>query len=195
MVGAKAGGERPVWNADEERWGVFEESGLVLVLMPPGRFVMGSHPVDGPNVDPMNQQNELPQHEVALDAFFLSKYELTQAQYARAADGRRPSAYQPGHPNGVEDETHPVERLNWTESERALFRLDLVLPTEAQWEYACRAGTSGVWSWGDDPGVAGEHANFKGEAVIHRHRNAKTIGSSEIHAQRTKVGIIENVRM
>ena len=136
---------------------VEEATGLVLVLIPPGRFAMGARPPlagksSGPNIDSQAQQAESPVHEVELDAFFISKYEMTQGQWIRIA-GNNPSGYGPGSKFGDRsiDLTHPVEQVTWSEAQDVLARVSLELPTEAQWEYAARAGTVTPWWTGTDP--------------------------------------------
>jgi formylglycine-generating enzyme required for sulfatase activity len=137
-------------RADDLRLAIGEDSAVVFVLVPPGRFEMGA----GRPADPWALENESPVHAVELDAFFLSKYELTQAQWLRVT-GENPSAFQKDGEHElsvwVDGLLHPVEQVSWSLCEEVLGRLGLVLPTEAQWEYAARAGTSTPWWTGDDP--------------------------------------------
>ena len=121
---------------------------LELVWISPGTFMMGS-PADEPGRD----KAEGPVHRVTLTrGFWLGKTEVTQRQYAAVA-GDNPSRFK------EVGETAPVEEVSWldamaycrrlTERERAAGRLpdgfEFTLPTEAQWEYACRAGTTGAY--------------------------------------------------
>jgi formylglycine-generating enzyme required for sulfatase activity len=100
------------------------------------------------------------QHEVAISkAFWLGQTPVTQVQW-EAVMGTQPSYYC-GNPN------HPVEKISWqdatafcrclSEATGMAFRL----PTEAEWEYACRAGTAATYSFGDDPSSLGENAWFE----------------------------------
>lgn len=127
-----------------------EDTGLVFVLLPAGTFWMGAQGTDPdkPNYDPQARAEEGPVREIAVSAFFLSKYEMTQGQWLRFV-GSRPSIYQ--SPNRmVPSLLHPVEQVSWNSSKEVCERLDLVLPTEAQWEYGARGGTSSVWWTGDE---------------------------------------------
>ena len=106
---------------------------------------------------------------VRIDPFFVSKFEMTQAQW------RRIHLSNPSHAFGAnvaaDDERRPVEMVSWDEARLTLAKLGLVLPTEAQWEYACRAGTTSVWSSGDDPAGQREHANLADQELRTRNGN------------------------
>ncbi len=129
-----------------------EDSGIVLVLIPAGTFRMGAvPPSDGlpdsaPNVDPRALEREGPVHEVALDAYFIGKHEVSQGQWKRAS-GTNAGIIRPGTRHGATliSLLHPVESVSWTECDTVLRRMALCLPTEAQWERAARAGTSTPW--------------------------------------------------
>ena len=123
--------------------------GLELVKIEPGTFMMGS---------PGHNSDEGPPTRVTISkGFSMSKYEVTQGQY-EAVMGANPSRFK-GNLN------LPVENVSWvdatnfcaklTEQERQAGRLPdgyvYRLPTEAEWEYACRAGTTTRFSYGDDP--------------------------------------------
>ena len=153
----------PATPSTDGSYDLEEEHGLVLVLIPGGEFRMGATRVEGePNFDPLANRNEGPVHEVVLDPYFLSKFEVTQAQWKRIT-GDNPSTFQPGSP-GYGDERitllHPVEQIMWTHGRQVLRTVDLVYPTEAQWEFAARAGTDTPWWTGKEVASLQDAANL-----------------------------------
>ncbi|MCA8955658.1 MAG: SUMF1/EgtB/PvdO family nonheme iron enzyme [Planctomycetes bacterium] len=123
------------------------DTGLVLVLLPGGRFTMGAAQHGPRNVDPLAEEiNECPVHDVALQPFFLAKFEMTQGQW-RTATGASPSVHGAvsNFVTAAHADLHPVESVSWHEVQRVLPRLGLSLPSEAQWEYGARAGTTTPW--------------------------------------------------
>lgn len=127
-----------------------EETGLVFVLLPGGTFWMGAQTDDpgGRNHDPHARIYEGPPRRVTLTPFFISKYEMTQAQWMRFVS-RNPSFFQPPQVY-TPTLTHPVEQVDWKQCGIVCQRLGLALPSEAQWEYAARGGTTTIWWTGDD---------------------------------------------
>jgi formylglycine-generating enzyme required for sulfatase activity len=153
--------------------------GVRLALIPSGEFLMGT-----PDADKGAQNNHRePQHKARITRpFYLGVTEVTQGQY-RAVTGDNPSNYK-----GSDD--LPVEQVSWNDaiafcnklSEReglkAYYKFGAGeqsggdgyrLPTEAEWEYACRAGASTRYSFGDDDASLGEYAWFKGNSTDRTH--------------------------
>jgi formylglycine-generating enzyme required for sulfatase activity len=122
---------------------------MEFVLIPAGSFVMGSDENTG-------EGDESPAHRVTITRpFYLGKTEVTQEQWT-AVMGTNPSA--------LRGAQLPVDNVSWNDCQRFLAQLGaktgrkFALPTEAQWEYACRAGTTTPWSFGASEGAAPAHA-------------------------------------
>jgi formylglycine-generating enzyme required for sulfatase activity len=137
--------------------------GLDMVSIPEGSFTMGS-PVD----EPERQSNEGPQHHVTLAPFFISASPVTQAQWSAAVLAHPDQIRRNLDPNssffkGID---LPVESITWKQAEEFCLRLTAItgrayrLPSEAEWEYACRAGTMGPFHFG--PTITPELANYCG---------------------------------
>jgi formylglycine-generating enzyme required for sulfatase activity len=124
---------------------------MEMVLIPADEFKMGD--------DESGMESEKPVHKVNITKpFYLGKYEVTQEQW-EAVMGNNPS-----HSKGVKN---PVEQVTWDDCQKFLVKLDaktggqgdkFVLPTEAQWEYACRAGSTSKFCFGDDENQLDEYA-------------------------------------
>ena len=111
-------------------------SGIEMLLIPGGTFIMGCSAPNGYSC----YLDENPNHQVTLSkAFYLGKTEVTQAQW-QAKMGSNPSQYQP--PDHTLDTSKPVEQVSWNDIAGFNFVTGLRLPSEAEWEYACRGNTT-----------------------------------------------------
>jgi formylglycine-generating enzyme required for sulfatase activity len=146
-------GERPQRDPATRKLRLTESTGLVLVLLPGGRFFFGAQAksASAPNFDRDTHADD-DAVAVELAPFFLSKFEMTQGQWLHVM-GANPSRHRPQPADCTWPHTllHPVETVSFIDSTRALRRLGLELPTSAQWEYAARAGTAKVYFASDDP--------------------------------------------
>jgi formylglycine-generating enzyme required for sulfatase activity len=138
---------------------------LTMVLIPAGKFLMGSV------VDPLSnenepEKNEFPAHEVTISTpFYLGKYEVTQEQWYEIMEN---------NPSGRKGAKLPVTMVSWTDCQEFIKKLNGItkskyrLPTEAEWEYACRAGTKTAYSFGDSitPKDANYNPKFKDEGEL-----------------------------
>ena len=121
-----------------------------LVTIPAGSFVMGS-----PESDPDHYEDEQPQRTVNISAFAIGKTEVTQAQW-RAVLGTDLSYFT--------GDNRPVEQVMWYDCQAfctalsQLSGLAIRLPTEAEWEYACRAGSTTRYAFGDESADLGAYA-------------------------------------
>jgi formylglycine-generating enzyme required for sulfatase activity len=121
--------------------GLFRQEVLLdMVYIPAGTFMMGA-----PDNEAGAGDDEKPQHQVTVPAFWMSKYPITQSQY-KAIMGNNPSLFK--------GDNRPVERVNWHDAVEFCKQLTTKtgkqyrLPSEAEWEYACRAGTTTPFHFG-----------------------------------------------
>jgi formylglycine-generating enzyme required for sulfatase activity len=114
------------------------KTGIVFVSLPGGKFWMGAQKDDpkAPNYEPEAYPHEGPVHEVTLSPFLVGKFEVTQSQWERIMGT---------NPSDSKGADLPVETVFWEDCQEFCKRAGLKLPSEAQWEYACRAGTPGPY--------------------------------------------------
>jgi formylglycine-generating enzyme required for sulfatase activity len=149
--------------------------GMKLAYIPSGEFTMGS-----PDKEANRQPIEGPQHKVKITkAFYLGVYEVKQSEYEKVV-GKNPSAFK-------DSPDHPVESVIWDEAVEFCKKLSELpeektagrvyrLPTEAEWEYACRAGTKTVFHYGDS--LSSKQANFNGDQPYGSAEKGVRIGKS-----------------
>jgi formylglycine-generating enzyme required for sulfatase activity len=153
------------------------KSGVEMVLIPAGSFTMGSR---------HGREDERPAHTVWIDAFLMDRHEVTQAEYEKL--GQAEAFANVSHFRGPD---LPVEQVTWPQAARfcnARSRAEGLtpcynedtgacdftasgyrLPTEAEWEYACRAGSTTDYSFGDDARRLGDHGWFADNAARKTH--------------------------
>lgn len=158
--------------------GVTNSIGMKLVLVPAGEFMMGS-----PNTEAQRQPTEGPQHKVKITKpFFMGAYEVTQGEYEKVM-GNNPSRFK--------DPNNPVEQVNWNDAVEFCSKLSNMpeekragrtyrLPTEAEWEYACRAGTTTPFHYGNS--LLPKDANFSGTPNAPKNSQAAKVGSYQPNA-------------
>ena len=133
---------------------------LEMVEIPAGTFYMGS-----PENEEGRFDTESPQHQVTVPSFFIGKYPLTQAQY-QAIMGNNPAGFQ-GDGSTPLTNQRPVEQVSWDDAVAFCQKLsqktgeNYKLPSEAQWEYACRAGTTTPFYFGES--IIPDLVNYNGE--------------------------------
>jgi len=140
----------PVTSAYIEKY-----TGMEFVKVPDGCYIMGDTHGDG-------QGDEKPLHEVCIDSFFVGRFEVTNAQYRKFSPYHNSGSYEGNNLNG---DSQPVTGVTWHEAAEYAKWLSkrsgksFRLPTEAEWEYVARGGSSGRNYWGDNPDIACKNAN------------------------------------
>jgi formylglycine-generating enzyme required for sulfatase activity len=137
---------------------------ITMVQIPAGSFQMGS-----PATEAERYEDEGPQHRVELQSFFLGKTPVTQAQWQEVASWPQVDLKLNPDPANFKGANRPVEEVSWEEAMefcRRLSRrtkLSYTLPSEAQWEYACRASTTSPFAFGDT--LTPDLANYDGNST------------------------------
>ena len=158
-----------------------------MLLVPPGTFMMGCSPSDQYGC----VSTEIPVHEVTLtQAFYLGRYEVTQAQWA-AVMGSNPSFFQSPSTQVPSEQVpfRPVDRVTWNLIQDFETATGLRLPTEAEWEYACRAGTQTAFNLPpdgtNDDGLLGSLAWIFSNSANQTHpvgqKQANNLGLHDMH--------------
>ena len=130
-----------------------------LVPIPQGTFLMGS---DKRNT--LGFSKEYPQHLVDMPAFYMSKYLITQKQWKVISQLPSIDIELDCNPRYRREDNYPIENINWYEALEFCNRISVItgknimLPSESQWEYCCKAGTNTTYSFGDN--ITPELANY-----------------------------------
>ncbi|MHC4143715.1 MAG: SUMF1/EgtB/PvdO family nonheme iron enzyme, partial [Planctomycetota bacterium] len=161
--------------------------GMKLVYIPPGSFMMGSSDSAAQLAREYDTKeayfkHEFPQHEVRIsDGFWMSQTEVTQGQYNSVMNAQPWS----GKPGVQEDANNPAAYVSWDDAVEFCRKLSQQegktyrLPTEAEWEYACRAGTTTPFSFGDSYSSLGDYAWFDGNAHDVDEKYAHSVGQKK----------------
>lgn len=151
---------------------------MEFVKVPSGSYMRGCNP-NFENCD----SDETPQRRISISSFWIGKYEVTQEQWV-AVMGSNPSKFK--------GRTNPVEQVSWNDAQEFVRRLNAKeghnryrLPTEAEWEYAARAGSTTAYSFGDDAGELGAYAWYAGNSGNKTHpvgqKRANAWGLHDMH--------------
>jgi formylglycine-generating enzyme required for sulfatase activity len=156
--------ERRSLQVEGYREDLGEGVALTMVKIPAGNFLMGS-----PGDEPERSDDEGPQHEVTLGAFFMAQTPITQAQWRAVAAWQKVERDLDSDPSYFKGANRPVEQVSWFDALEFCSRLNqrtgqrYGLPSEAQWEYACRAGSTTQFHFGAT--LTPDLANYDGNYV------------------------------
>lgn len=137
------------------------EVGLEMVEVPGGTFTMGS-----PSKEQGSEDNERPQHDVTISPFCIGKFAVTQTQWRVVAGWPNVERDLTPDPSYFKGDDRPVEQVSWQDAMEFCARLSnktgrtYRLPTEGEWEYACRAGTQTPFAFGE--AIMPEFVNYDG---------------------------------
>jgi formylglycine-generating enzyme required for sulfatase activity len=138
-----------------------DDTGMEMMLIPAGTFLMGS-----PEGEIDRSSWESPQHEVSVPTFFMGKYPVTQAQWRFVAELPKVNRELDLDPSQFKRDKRPVEKVSWNDAVEFCDRLSVYtgrsyqLPSEAEWEYTCRAGTTTPFHFGET--ITTDLANYRG---------------------------------
>jgi formylglycine-generating enzyme required for sulfatase activity len=156
--------ERRPLQVEGYREDLGEGVALIMVKIPSGSFLMGS-----PEDEPERVEREGPQHDVTLGSFFMAQTPITQAQWRAVAGWPKVERDLEPDPSRFKGANRPVEQVSWFDALEFCRRLNqrtgqrYGLPSEAQWEYACRAGSTTPFHFGAT--LMPELANYDGNYV------------------------------
>jgi formylglycine-generating enzyme required for sulfatase activity len=178
-----------------EIW-IRQKDNMVMVFVPEGKFIMGA--IDG---DPYAETDELPRHEVAMSSFWIDSTEITNLQYTiflnsngnliddagyswynDKARGAEIESTSDGYHSVEGFEQRPVTFVSWYGAKVYCQWGGGDLPTEAQWEYACRAGTNTDFNFGNEESTLGDYAWFSKNAEDVSEKYAHKVGQKKPNA-------------
>jgi formylglycine-generating enzyme required for sulfatase activity len=134
---------------------------LAMVYIPGGTFLMGA-----PESEKNSTPRERPQHRVTVPSFYMGKFQVTQAQWKAVSTLSKVNRNLESNPSRFKGESHPIECVSWYDAVEFCARLsrktgrEYRLPSEAEWEYACRAGTTTPFHFGET--ITTDLANYDG---------------------------------
>ncbi len=153
---------------------------LEIVSIPGGTFMMGSPPFEG-------DADERPQHKVTVEPFFMGKFPVTQAQWRAVAGLPKVKQSLNPNPSKYKGANRPVENVSWHEAVEFCVRVSektgrgYRLPSEAEWEYACRAGTNTSFHFGEvitpDLVCCSDNESYSVEARTRHRKETTEVGS------------------
>ncbi|MEC8653153.1 MAG: bifunctional serine/threonine-protein kinase/formylglycine-generating enzyme family protein [Planctomycetota bacterium] len=164
---------RPERDAESGELRVDAGTGVVFALLPASRTVVGARR-GAPGMernDDRAREDEVNDAVVSLEPFLIAKTELNVAQFTRMTERAMPDL----------DPRMPVTDTDWLTATRTLRRWGMDLPTESQWEYACRAGTTTPWCSGDDPSAAAAYGWCEGPVALGGQRRPNEFGLFDMH--------------
>jgi formylglycine-generating enzyme required for sulfatase activity len=156
---------------------------IKMVEIPSGKFRMGS-----PETEPDRYDNESPQHEVTISSFFMAEFPVTQVQWREVASLRPVKRWLNPDPSDFKGDLLPVEQVSWHDAIEFCARLRRLtskkyrLPSEAEWEYACRAGTTTPYYFGENlnQNLANYGGNVRKTTPLGRY-SANAFGLQDMH--------------
>ncbi len=164
-LGLRRGTEWVIRRRHAAAWGyteaLSEDVNLEMVAIPAGRFQMGA-----PESEPESLDDERPQHQVAIPRFYLGRYPVTKAQWRVVAGYPQVERELKPNPARFRGYNRPFEQVSWDDAVEFCQRLsartgrEYRLPSEAEWEYACRAGTETPFHFGET--ITTDLANYDG---------------------------------
>lgn len=155
----------PVYSAEKS---TTLKGGAELVYIPGGEFVMGGE----------RRDHYAPRHDVKVKSFYIGKYEVTNAQYKKFCDATKRKY--PENPNWDDNyflgkPDYPVLYVTWRDASDFAKWAGGRLPTEAEWEYACKGGTNTLFYWGDE--LSHDHLNYRGTGGVDQWENTSPVDS------------------